>query len=53
MIRLIAGFMAFHSAISKTIISVQEMNSPFNLTFNRSVDTETSLEEIRSERFKD
>ena len=31
MIRLITGFKAFHSAISKTIIGVQEANSSYSI----------------------
>ena len=57
MIQLIARFKAFHSTISKTIVGVQETKFSLidrrNLTFNHSVDAETSLEDIKSEIFKD
>ena len=31
MIQLIAEFKAFHSAISRTIVGVQEANSPYSI----------------------
>ena len=56
MIQLIAGSKAIHSAILNASIgcSRDEFSLIYqqNLTFNHSMDTESSLEQIKSKRFK-
>ena len=57
MIQLISGFNAFHSAISKTIVDIQEVNSPHSIdeiSIPTTMSTlKMSLEAIGSKRFKD